>query len=482
MNVNRRHFLKTTGTALTATALNPLSCSRETQSPKPNIILILADDLGYGDLGCYGQEHIQTPNIDRLAAGGMRFTQFYAGSPVCAPSRCVLMTGLHTGHCYVRGNKEADPYGQIPLPAQTTTVAKLLKQAGYATGVFGKWGLGVENSTGDPQSLGFDTFFGYYDQVHAHNSFPEYLYKNRQKVFLNNEVEYMPKEHWTRGMGSYATQKVDYSNDLCRDEALRFMEDNAGKSYFLYLPITMPHNNGEAPEGDHFESPTLNPYTGKPWSGENKAYAAMITRLDDYVGQILDKLKETGQEQNTLILFTSDNGGLQNPLFKSNGILRGYKQDLTEGGIRVPLIARWPGRIQPGRVSEHISAFQDFLPTACDLARIPGPTGTDGISFMPELTGTKQNIHHHLYWEFHWWNPGRQAVRLGKWKGIRAAVGEDQDAPIELYDLSTDLSESKNVADQFPEIVMQIRRIMKKAHVKSELFQFQYEKVETSVR
>lgn len=477
MKMNRRGFLTAAGAGLAASALTNTSCGKN-EKQKPNIIFILADDLGYADLGCYGQQKILTPNIDRLAAEGKRFTQFYAGSPVCAPSRCVLMTGLHTGHCFVRGNKQAEPYGQLQLPSETITVAKKLKKAGYRTGCFGKWGLGVENTPGDPAQQGFDEFYGYYDQVHAHNSFPEFLYKNGKKVRLNNESTYMPKDHWTKGLGSYSTKKVDYSNDLCCDEALAFMDVIKDQPFFLYMPITMPHNNGEAPEGEKMEAPSPNPYSNKDWSNDEKNYAAMITRLDDYVGKILAKLKEIGQDQNTLILFSSDNGGLPDNFFHSNGNLRGYKRDLTEGGIRVPMIAHWPGQIEEGSTSDHIGAFWDFLPTACDIAGTTTPSDIDGISFLPELLGKKQKQHESLYWEFHWWKPGRQAVRMGNWKAIRQEVGDTPEAPIELYDLSKDISETKNIAAQHVDVVKKAADLMRSERVRSEHFQFQYEKME----
>lgn len=438
---------------------------RSEKELQPNIIYILADDLGYHEVGCYGQEEILTPQLDRMASEGMKFTQHYAGTSVCAPSRCVLMTGLHTGHTASRGNKEVDPYGQFQIPDQTVTLAELLKEAGYTSVLYGKWGLGVENTSGDPQNQGFDEFYGYYGQVHAHNSFPEYLYNNGQKIYLDNEVVYLPKDHWTRGLGSYATTKIDYSNDLFAQKALDFIDAQGDNPFFLYLPVTMPHNNGEAPEGEKFETPTLEPYKNKDWSHEKKSYAAMITRLDSYVGQIIDKLKSKGLDHRTLVIFSSDNGSAEPQLFNGSGPLRGMKRDLYEGGIRVPMIAWWPGTIKSGSISDHISAFWDVLPTCCELAKIRIPSSIDGISFAPELTGQPQPRHDYMYWEFH--ELGKiQAVRKGKWKAIRLDVWENPQNPIELYNLETDLGETQNVADQFPEIAGEMMEIMREAHVR----------------
>ncbi|MBL7113582.1 MAG: sulfatase-like hydrolase/transferase [Bacteroidales bacterium] len=319
------------------------ACKESVKEPtKPNIIYIMADDMGYADAGCYGSAKISTPNLDLLAAEGMRFTDHYAGTSVCAPSRCVLMTGMHTGHAAVRGNKEADPYGQFSIPDETVTVAELLKEAGYATGLFGKWGLGVENTPGDPQNQGFDQFFGYYCQVHAHNSYPEYLFHNGEKVMLDNEVVYDPQESWTRGLGSYAIKKVDYSNDLIKEKAMAFIDQHKENPFFLYLAVTMPHDNGEALDGEHLEIPDLGVYADSTWNLNDQRYAAMISRLDSYIGELLAKLNDLGINNNTLILFTSDNGGFRHSDLQHNGELRGIKRDLFEGGVRVPLLARWP--------------------------------------------------------------------------------------------------------------------------------------------
>ena len=443
-----------------------VNCSTKKEDPaKPNIIYIMADDLGYGELGCYGQKDIKTPNIDRLAAEGMKFTQHYSGSPVCAPARSVLMTGLHTGHTPSRGNMEVDPYGQFPLPDETVTVAELLKKAGYNTAMYGKWGLGVENSSGDPNYQGFDDFYGYYCQVHAHNSFPEYLYHNGEKIMLDNEVNYLPEDHWTRGLGGYATKKVDYSNDDFFEMAIDFIANNQEDPFFLYVPVTMPHDNGEAPVGERYESPTLEPYDKEnDWSFEKKSRAAVITRMDDYIGLIMKELDKTNISKNTILIFTSDNGCDNPDFFNGSGELRGMKRDVYEGGIRVPMIVRWPGKIKAGSVSDHISAFWDFLPTACDIAGIDVEIETDGISYLPEMLGETQSEHDYLYWEFQ--EQGKkQAARKDNWKAVRLNVFEDPNAPIELYDLDTDFSEQHNVAEKYPDIVQQMDKIIKEAHV-----------------
>ena len=439
----------------------------ESEPEKPNIIYIMADDMGYADAGCYGSASISTPNLDRMATEGMRFTDHYAGTSVCAPSRCVLMTGLHTGHAVVRGNKEADPYGQFPIPDKTLTVAELLKEAGYATGLFGKWGLGIENSAGDPQAQGFDQFYGYYCQVHAHNSYPEYLYHNREKEYLQNEVTYLPEDHWTRGLGSYATKKVDYSNDLIKERAMEFIDLNQDSPFFLYLAVTMPHDNGEALPGEKLEIPDLSIYADSAWSLDDQRYASMITRLDGYVGEIIARLRELGIDGQTLILFTSDNGGWRYSELQHNGKLRGIKRDLYEGGIRVPLLARWPGKISGGTVTGHVSAFWDFLPTACDAAGIEPPENIDGISYYPTLVGEEQVNHDFLYWEFH--EQGKkQAVRMGNWKGVRLNVYEQPDGPVELYNLEEDISETNDLAGEYPEIVDKIRKIMSEGRTADE--------------
>jgi arylsulfatase A-like enzyme len=431
---------------------------------KPNILFILADDLGYGDLGCYGQKQIQTPNIDRLAVEGMRFTQCYAGSTVCAPSRCALMTGLHTGHSTVRGN------ALVPLGPDDVTVAELLQQANYATALIGKWGLGEPGSTGIPNRKGFDYFFGYLNQVHAHNYYPDFLWKNQEKVNLDGNVV----------KNNVATKRAQYSHDLFTKEALEFLDNRKqltpDKPFFLYLAYTIPHANNERgrAEGNGMEVPGDAPYSDKPWPQAQKNHAAMITRLDADVGKLLERLKVLGLDEQTIIFFTSDNGphkeGGANPkFFQSSGPLRGHKRDLTEGGIRVPMIVRWPGKIKAGAVSDQVLAFWDFLPTAAELAQTRVPPRLDGISMVPALLGKgEQKKHEFLYWEFHE-GGSQQAVRMGNWKALRTKLG----APLELYDLTTDIGETSNVAGQHPDLVAKIEAYLKTARTESKQWPLQ---------
>jgi len=428
---------------------------------RPNIIFILADDLGYGDLGCYGQQTIRTPNLDRMAAEGMIFTDHYAGSTVCAPSRCCLMTGMHTGHAHVRGNS------RIPLRPEDVTVAELLGQAGYATGITGKWGLGEPETTGIPNRQGFDHWFGYLNQRHAHNYYPEYLWRNEDKVPLANEVRPVNPP------GGVATKRVQYSHDLFTADALDFVSQNKHRPFFLYLAYTIPHANNEA-KSEGMEVPSYGPYASMDWPDPQKGHAAMITRMDSDIGRLLTRLRTLGIDQKTLVLFSSDNGphkegGADPAFFDSNGPLRGHKRDLYEGGIRVPLIARWPGKIVPGSGTNHPSAFWDLLPTCCELVGIAPPQGIDGISILPTLLGRpqEQKRHPYLYWEFH--EQGKkQAVRMGDWKGVRLNVAKEPNGPIELYDLATDISEERNVAGEHPEIIEAIEAIMTGARTTSE--------------
>jgi len=472
----RREFLKAAGLAATAGALDSVvpGCQSpgETQRSsasrdRPNIIFILADDLGYGDLGCYGQQTIQTPNLDRMAAEGMIFTDHYSGTCVCAPSRCSLMTGLHTGHTYIRGNSEVQPMGQLPLPADTVTAPRLLKQAGYTTALIGKWGLGGPGSTGIPNKQGFDYFFGYLCQRHAHNYYPEFLFRNEERVPLGNEVRPVNPP------GGVATKRVQYSSDLFSAAALDFVARNRHKPFFLYLAYTIPHANNEAGT-DGMEVPSYGPYAREDWPTPQKGHAAMITRMDADIGRLFARLKALGLDGKTLVLFSSDNGphkegGVDPAFFDSNGPLRGQKRDLYEGGIRVPFIARWPGRIAAGSGTNHVSAFWDFLPTCCDLAGVTPPEGIDGISILPTLLGKpeEQKKHPYLYWEFH--EQGKkQAVRMGDWKAVRLNVAKNPNSPIELYNLKDDLGEEHNASDQHPEITQQIADIMKTARTPSE--------------
>ncbi|HEV7347356.1 arylsulfatase [Telluribacter sp.] len=450
--------------------------------PGPNIVFILADDMGYGDLGCYGQGRIKTPHIDQLAREGMRFLAHYAGSTVCAPSRCALMTGMHTGHASVRGNGATG--NGSPLPDSALTVAEVMKRAGYATAMIGKWGLGNDDTSGRPDRQGFDFYYGVLDQILAHNFYPEFLLKNGRKENLRNEVVYKDSTHWTKGKGSYATKKVDYAHDLFIKEAISFIDENRSKPFFLYLPLTVPHNNGEAPVGERQEVPELGIYANHPYlteasaaiQQETRAYAAMVTRMDRDVGRIMEKLRSLKIDKNTIVIFASDNGPMPyshqfSAFFSSNAQFSGYKTDLLEGGIRVPLIVRWPGKVKAGSVSSHPSAFWDFLPTMAEIAGQKPPAGIDGISYLPTLLGQPQTPHPHLYWEYE----NQQAVRLGIWKGIRVHPTQISPMKLRLYNLAEDISEQVDVADQFPDVVSQMQAIMEQEHVYSPLYPFKSE-------
>jgi len=417
---------------------------------KPNIIFILADDLGYGEVGCYGQKEIRTPNIDRLADEGIRFTHGYSGNTVCAPSRCTLMTGLHNGHARIRSN------GDGPLEPGDVTVAEVLKRAGYTTGLFGKWGLGEAGTTGVPNRKGFDEWFGYLNQTHAHNYYPDFLWRNETKVTIPGNVV-------SKGV---ASKSVTYSNDLFTDEALSFVERHRDKPFFLYLTYTIPHANNERgkAEGNGMEVPSDEPYTDKPWPAPEKNKAAMITRLDGYVGKLMQKLKDLKLDEKTIVFFSSDNGphkegGIKPDFFRGTGELRGIKRDLTDGGIRVPMIVRWPTHIEPRQVREDVWGFIDFLPTAADLAGVPAPAELDGISVVPALLGKASlPADRFLYWEFH--ERGyQQAVRWQNWKALRLKAGE----PVELYDVKSDPGETKNVAADHPDVVAKVEAYLKTA-------------------
>lgn len=437
---------------------------------KPNIIFIMADDLGYGDLGCYGQKLIQTPRLDRMAREGMRFTQFYAGCTVCAPSRSVLMTGQHMGHTYVRGNAGR----QIDIQSlrdKDVTVAEMLKQAGYATALCGKWGLGDDapGNQGLPNDQGFDFFYGYLNQVHAHNYYPEFLWMNKKKIPLRNEVVRNGRGYGGF-VGGYATKRVDYSHDLIMEQALSFVRENRRKPFFLYLALTIPHANNEGTRGtgNGQEVPDYGIYADRDWPEPNKGYAAMVTRMDRDIGRLLDLLAELNIDRQTVVMFTSDNGpqkegGQDVALFDSNGPLRGMKRDLYEGGIRVPMIVRWPGTTPAGRVSDHIGYFGDLLATAAELARVVPPEPNDSISFVPTLRGqsSAQAKHRYLYWEFYE-QGSRQAVRAGDWKAIRQPMLHGR---TELYNLAEDLGEEHDVAAAHPEVVAKLESFMAEAHV-----------------
>jgi arylsulfatase A-like enzyme len=461
--------------AAAVAAIAPSCITDGGSNNKPNIIYIMADDMGYADLSCYGSQYIKTPNIDKLAAEGIKFTQHYAGTSVCAPSRCSLITGMTTGHCQVRGNKQWDPYGQLPLAENTTTIGTLLKSAGYNTALIGKWGLGVEGSSGDPNKSGFDYFYGYYCQVHAHNHFPEFLFENGQKVYTRNKVRWVTDStHWTKGWGSVATEKVDFSLDLMTEKALRFIEENKHQPFFLYFSPVTPHDNGEAEPGKrHSDVPSFEPYTEMPWTESEKGYAAMVTFFDGSVGKIIEKIKEAGLEKNTIILVTSDNGGDGPGFFHGQGNLplRGNKRDLYEGGIRVPMVVRWTGKIKPASITTHASAFWDFMPTVCELAGIAAPENIDGISYLPSLLGKSQKEHESLYFEFHE-QGGKQAIIKGEWKCIRLNMNRPENLKVELYNLKDDPSEKTNLADQFPEKVSELTELMKQSRTANTYFDF----------
>jgi arylsulfatase A-like enzyme len=432
-----------------------------TEERTPNVILIVADDLGYGDVGVYGQEQVRTPRLDRMAEEGLRFMQFYAGSTVCAPSRSVLMEGRHTGHATIRGNREIQPYGQEPLPDSVVTTAEVLREAGYRTGLVGKWGLGGPQTPGHPNNQGFDYFFGYLGQRHAHNYYPEFLFHNHERVDVPGND--LPEPRRGDGAGE-AIEKVTYSHDLFADSALAFIDRNRNRPFFLFLALTIPHANNEAGERG-MEVPTYGAYASEDWPEPEKGFAAMVTRMDADVGRILDRLQDYQIDENTLVLFTSDNGphtegGRDLGFFDSNGPLRGVKRDLYEGGIRVPTVAWWPGRIAAGGVTHHVGYFPDILPTFAALADAEVPAGIDGVDFVPALFGlaADQAPHEYLYWEFYEGGMA-QAVRMERWKGVRAAAGD-----LELYDLEADVSETTDLAAEHPDVVARIDTIMESAH------------------
>lgn len=446
---------------------------------KPNIIYILADDLGYGDLSSYGQKKFKTPNIDKLAEQGLLFTQHYSGNTVCAPSRSALLTGMHTGHTPVRGNKEIQPEGQHPIPDNTYTLAEALKKGGYVTGAFGKWGLGYPGSVGDPVLQGFDVFYGYNCQRLGHNYYPNHLWSNRDSIALT---------------GNDNHQKKQYGPELIHEESMRFLEKNKDTTFFMYVPTIIPHAELVAPDV------IMNKYRGKflpekKFKGtdggpnyrngyyesqeeSHAAFVAMIEVMDTQVGELVSKVKELGIEDNTMIVFTSDNGphkegGADPEYFDSNGPLRGTKRDLYEGGIRVPMIVKWPGKIQPGTKTDLISAFWDVFPTFSEIAELSIPENIDGVSFLPTLLNhpEEQKAHDYLYWEFHE-RGGRQAVRKGKWKAVKYNVLKHPDATIQLFDLSIDEGEKNNIASSHPEIVKEMETILKEARTPSEIFTF----------
>jgi len=450
------------------------SVDTETKLSQPNVIYILADDLGYGEVGAYGQKKILTPNIDQLAKDGLRFTQHYSGSTVCAPTRSTILEGKHTGHSTVRGNYtegKGRARGNYPLAEGTRTIGHVFQEKGYTTGIFGKWGLGNEASTGHPQKQGFDVFSGYLDHKHAHNYYPDYIYRYGKEVELDNNVKvhHLGKNH-SLDYKSYIGK--EYVPDLMLEDALAFINNQKDKPFFLYYPLTIPHVALQATEK------SLEEYKGKfdevgytgrgytPHQYPRAAHAAMVTHMDKHIGLILAELKKLGLDENTIVMFSSDNGpavegGYDKTYFNASGGFRGHKRDLYEGGIKAPFIVKWPGVTQANTVTDHISAQWDLMSTFADIIGNKASKDSDGISFLPTLLGetSKQKQHDHLYWEF-WEGRGKQAVRMGNWKGVRLNIKKNPNAAIELYDLSKDPKEQHNIADTHPEIIKKIQLAM----------------------
>lgn len=443
---------------------------------KPNIILIMADDLGYGELGCYGQEKIKTPNIDHLCKGGMRFTQHYTSAPVCAPARCSLMTGMHGGHALVRDNFEVGTWesfrGQYPLPKGTQTIASVLKAQGYKTGAFGKWGMGEVGSSGDPLNQGFDRFFGYNCQRHAHNYYPRYLIDDKEKRMLDGN---------DRGVSG-----KQYAPQLIADEMIKFIDDNKDEPFFVYYPTVIPHLALQVPDED------MEQYKGKweetPYKGNSyqphetprAAYAAMISYMDRQIGRIMERLESHGIDGNTIIMFTSDNGPthvkaqVDVDFFKSAKNLRGLKGSVYEGGIRVPMIVRWPGQVAADSQSDLVCAHYDILATLAEIGRGTLDAKTDGISFANEIVGKPmQHKHEYLVWDFAGYG-GQLAIRKGDWKAVRRNLTNNPDAPTQLFNLANDPSESNNIAEEYPDLVKELEAIILKERVRPEIEKFQF--------
>lgn len=455
-NHTRRRFLKAMTAAATSLTVERLPGAHEKiaaaeSETKPNIIFIIVDDMGWADLGCYGSRQIKTPNIDAMAAEGIRFTQAYSGCTVCAPARSVLMTGLHMGHTSVRGNT-----GGIPIRDEDVTVAEVLKRAGYATGGFGKWGLGDVGTPGVPEKQGFDEFFGYYHQVHAHDYWTPYLWHNSRKVPMAGEKGDAQR----------------YTHYRIFEQMLKFIRKNKDRPFFCYAPWTPPHGSYQIPESD----PAWQMYKDKNWPKNAKVVAAMDTMIDRHVGELLALLKKLEIDRSTIVFFCSDNGVANRfeGILDSSGPLQGAKRSMYEGGIRVPLIARWPGRTRPGAESDHVCYFADVMPTLAELAAASRymPPNMDGLSLVPTLTGkpNRQKKHEYLYWEWARYNWGKrqdipnglmQAVRMGKWKVVR----HQSDQPFELYDLSKDIGEKNNLAEKHPEIVAKIEAYIRRDRV-----------------
>lgn len=477
---------------------------------KPNIIYIYADDLGYGELGCYGQKVIKTPNIDKLASEGIKFTQHYAGAPVCAPSRCMLMTGKNAGHAYIRGNYEFGDFtdenekGQLPLEAKAFTVAELLKLKGYTTALVGKWGLGYNDTEGMPTKQGFDYFYGYFDQKQSHNFYPSHLWESFSDNYLNQNTKgYTVKDDLGQPYINVHSKALDpktatpadfdafkgkvYAPEKMTEKAIGFINKNKEKPFFLYLAYTLPHVSLQAPEewitkykGQFDEQPYYGNNGYAPTLYPKSTYAAMVSYLDAQVGIILEKIKALGLEDDTIVMFSSDNGatfktgGFDPSYFNSMGGLRGTKGDLYEGGIRIPFIAKWPGKIPAGKTSELISSQIDFFATMADLNG-QKKRDTNGISFLPEITGTSKNQkkHEYLYFEFSE-KTGQVAVRLGDWKGVKSNMKKNKNAAWEIYNLKTDEKESIDIASQHPELVKKLEEIVKKEHTPAQIKEWEF--------
>lgn len=498
---------------MTTSLILSSSCgSNKPTKSKPNIIYILADDLGYGELGCYGQQIIETPHIDALAANGMKFTQHYSGAPVCAPARCILLTGKHAGHAYIRGNHEwkerGDVWsydsminnpkleGQWPIPDSIYTVGEMLQEIGYTTGMVGKWGLGAPETEGVPNKQGFDFFYGYNCQRIAHTLYPTHLWKNEEKDMLNNKA-IAPHTKFEEGADIYDPQNYsdfsleDYAPTKMHEEAISFLNSRKDEPFFLYYASPIPHVPLQAPKKwvDHYKKKlgAEEPYTDGnyfPNQSPRATYAAMISYLDEQVGDLVKTLKEIGQYENTIIMFSSDNGptyagGADTQYFNSAApfetVRAKIKGSTHEGGIRVPMIASWPGHIEAGSISNHQSSFYDVMATIAEMTdgRLDE---TDGISFLPSLLHEEQKKHAFLYWEFPAYG-GQQAVRMGNWKGIRKNILKDQNVTIELYNLKTDQTEDNNIAENHPNVVQQIRDIMEDQHTVSEIERFRMEAI-----
>lgn len=463
--MTRKTLLISSSIALTSIPFQTLSAN----NPSYNVIYILCDDLGYGDLGCYGQEMIHTPNLDKMAKEGMRFTQHYAGCTVSAPSRASLMTGKHTGHSQIRGNYEIKPEGQMPMSADTRTIAHIFKDGGYNTGIFGKWGLGHPGSTSEPTSMGFDRFYGYNCQRQSHSYYPTHLWSDTSKVILD---------------GNQNGERNSYSQDLIHGEIIEFIREKKDEKFFACCTYTLPHAELAGPNDSILAlyKGKFNdvPYTKGGYRNTDIPYtqfAAMVTRLDTYVGELLEELKQLGIDDKTIVMFTSDNGphreGGANPdYFKSYGELRGTKRDLYEGGIRVPLIAWAPSLIKAGSECDLQSAFWDMMPTFAEIAQVENSQSTDGISILPTLKGEKQSKkHEYLYWEFHE-QGGKKAIRVGDWKLIALNVSDPSKETLELYNLKKDIHEDNNLVEKEAKRAKKLRALMEEARVDSERFNF----------